>query len=135
MIHADRIALLRQLCFGATAVACLLYAKLALWLDVPDPMIWWIPGALGAMSAAVMLLAGALAGDAQARMAYDALYASIQMCAGNFAFWAGIALAIAASVGAAQDLFLPEVGLATVGTGMAGVYLGLIAVMERRAGG
>lgn len=56
------------------------------------------------------------------------------MRAGNFAFWAGIALAIAASVGSAQGLLRPEAGLAAVGTSMAGVYLGLIVVMERRAG-
>ena len=104
---AERISTLRQVAFALTAMSCLAFAALALWQDRPDPLFWWLPGATGATAAAVLFAAAARAGNKQADLAYDEMYTTLHLRAGNAAFWWGLALTILSNVASAQGLFAP----------------------------
>jgi hypothetical protein len=94
---------------------------------VPDPIPFWIPGLLGALSAAVLMLSSMAAGSKQADMAWDEGYVSEARQAAVVAFWVNMALYPLFGVLMAGGLASTGVSLAAISTLTAATYLILTA--------
>jgi hypothetical protein len=120
---AERLAFLRVLLLGLTGLCCVGYAALALAQGRPDPVGWYIPGAVGAASAVLIALAALLAGRKQAGMASDDLYRHIRARAERQAYWVSMGLFGVAAVSCANGLIAWNTGFAAYGCLMGGAFL------------
>lgn len=132
MTRAQNFSTLRTVLLGFTGLTCLLYAALALMQNRPDPMGWWVPGAIGATAAVLIFIAAFVIGNRAARMATDELYHAVNHRAQRHAYWASLGVFIPIAVLAKREVIAWDTGFAVLGTMMGASYLLLFVLYELR---
>lgn len=122
-MRAEQIATIRTVSLGITGLCCVAYAVLALWQGRPDPVGWYLPGAVGLGSAVLISIAALIAGHNQARMATDDLYKHVTHRAERQAYWVSMALFVVTAVICARGLVDWNTGFAAFGCLMGASFL------------
>jgi hypothetical protein len=122
-MRADQIATIRTVLLGITGLCCVAYAALALWQGRPDPVGWYLPGAVGVASAVVIALAALLAGKTQARIATDDLYRHVTQRAERQAYWVSMGLFVLVAVACGREMVDWNTGFAVYGCLMGASFL------------
>ncbi len=73
-------------------LSCLLYAVLAIAHNVPQPILWFVPMAMGVLVGVGIFVAFAMATPAARRMAKDEMYVETAHRAQRHAFWVSFGL-------------------------------------------
>ena len=126
MPASETISKTRNVVFGLTGAVCIVYGALALTMGRPDPMPFWIPGALGLLAAIILVIGSFIAGAKQSEMAWDEGYLSEQRRAAEIAFWVGIIVHFILSMLLFGGMIEINAGFVASGILPAGVYLMLI---------
>lgn len=107
---------LRAVTLGVTGLVCVVYAAMAWASKSPDPMPFWIPGALGVLSAVVYFVATRLAGPDKAGQAMDEGYDRDLQTAYRIGYWAALLLYPAFGLLLANRLISFDVAYAVMST-------------------
>jgi uncharacterized membrane protein YhaH (DUF805 family) len=81
------IAKVRTVLLCLAGLSCLLYAVLAIAQNVPQPIWWFVPMAMGALAGVGIFVAFAMATPAARRMAKDEMYVETAHRAQRHAYW------------------------------------------------
>ena len=134
VINSDQIARIRVVTLGLTGLVCLSYAVLALVLNRPDPMPWWVPGAFGVASGLVIYAAASIAPHNDRKMAMDELSREVSRRAAAHAYWVSLALFVLAFGTGFSPYFDTSAVVAAFGTSIAAAYLILFVWHDTRLG-
>jgi hypothetical protein len=85
-ISNETVSTIRVGALGATGLACVTYAALAVWFGRPDPIGWYWPGLVGVAAAIVITVAFAFGGRG-AVAAADELHDQVNHRAQRHAYW------------------------------------------------
>ena len=122
----------RSILLCLTGLSCLFYAVLAMVQNRPDPIWWFVPGAIGVLAALLTWGLAFMAGRANARMASDELYTLVSHRAQRHSFWCAIVLYPVAALGVIFLNLAWDTIFAVMGTLTAAAYLLLLTVYEWR---
>ena len=134
MFKAEQISRIRAVLMSITALACFLYAVLALVQNRPDPILWWIPGGFGAGSAVLIAVIYALAGRTEMRAVMDELYMATITKAAAQAYWLSLAMFVAISALVVWAGYDWTTAYAVHGTFLGGSFLALFVWHDQRLG-
>lgn len=123
----------RAILLALTGLACALYAALAFFQGRPNPIYWWIPGAMGVCASLGITLMVFWAGKGAAEMAMDELYRSTTRRAAAGAYWLSLLLFVAMSLSVEGGLTDWPTSYAVLGTLMGASYLWLFVWFDWRA--
>lgn len=120
---SELISRLRTVFLGLTGLACVAYALGVVLTGRPDPVAWYIPGALGLFSAFAIMAVSLWAGQGPARAATDELYVAVRRRAEGQAYWLSMALFVAVAVASRMGLIALREGFVVLGCLMGGAFL------------
>ena len=120
---SEGIAWVRTLSLGITGVACVLYALGVIVTGRPNPVPWYIPGAMGMASALLISLTAIWAGQRAAVAATDELYRMVRDRAERGAYWLSMALFVAVALSAGAGLIGWREGFVVLGCLMGASFL------------
>ena len=132
MLTPPTLTRIRQIALGATGVACLSYAVLALALGRPDPMPGWIPGAFGILAGVIITATHLLAGKRAARAANDELQRAENRRALAISYWVALALYPLFGLLLALGYLTYPTAFAAMGTLTGAAYLLLTTAFDLR---
>ncbi len=132
-IKAHHLSALRLWLLGLTGATSLGYAGLALAQNQPNPVYWWVPIAVGLITAIVLFLVFLAASSASAKAATDELYRMLNQRAAAEAYWISLVLLILTSVAIGHGLWAPNTLLAATAAAMGGTYLIRFVWLDLRA--
>lgn len=131
---ARNFSILRSLLLGLTGLSCVTYALLAVLQGRPDPVGWWIPGAVGACAAALIFLAAVMVGRRATQIAMDELHILVNQRAQRHAYWVCLGLFVGVILLAKTGIVDWNTGFAVLGTLMGASYPLLFVFYEWRLG-
>ena len=120
---SERIAAVRTALLGLTGLACVAYALAVIVTGQPNPVPWYLPGALGAMSALAIAAVALVSGRAAAEAATDELYRLVRDRAARGAYWLSMALFVAVVLAARFGLIGWREGFVVLGCLMGAAFL------------
>jgi hypothetical protein len=130
-ITNETVSRIRVAALGATGLACVTYAALAVWFGRPDPIGWYWPGLAG-LAASLVIMAAFGAGGRGAAAAADELHDEVNHRAQRHAYWLSLALFGALSLSSALGWLEFHTAMAVFGCLMGASYLLLFVLYDLR---
>lgn len=123
MLTTTSLSIIRMSLLGLAGLVSLTYAALAIILQTPAPMPFWIPGTIGVLAALGIALSMLMAGKARAEQAVDEAYVHDNLRSFRFSYWFALALYPAFAGPLMLELVSWHVAYAAMGTLTAAGYL------------
>lgn len=118
-----RIAQVRVTLMGLTGLACVAYALGVAITGRPDPVPWYLPGALGVLSALVIAGVALASGRRAAQAATDELYRLVRDRAERGAYWLSMGLFVAVALAVRAGWLAWREGFVVLGCLMGASFL------------
>ena len=122
-MQSETISRLRAVLLGLTGLGCLAYAVAALVAGRPDPVAWYWPSVLGALSGLAIGAVSVRAGRAASRAAADELFRLVWARAQGQAYWVSLAIFAVLGFVAAAGLIGWATAYAAMGCLMGAAFL------------
>ncbi|WP_390914477.1 hypothetical protein [Pseudosulfitobacter sp. SM2401] len=128
----EHIAKVRSLGMLGVGGSCLLYAVLALIQNRPDPMLWFIPLAIGVLAAIVIWTVFLIAGRGAAQAASDELFLQTTTKAQRHAYWIALSMFALFAYPLISGMITWATGFAAMGTITGAAHPLLFVIYEWR---